>query len=280
MSVDQAELPAASAAKRGRSPGKAGGYRRKWADFAWGAMLPVAVLLIWQWLGDRELISPLLFPTPRVIAESFVWLWNSGVLFENLGVSLYRTFAGFGLGAGLGLLLGLFVGLSRSIERLLDSTVQMVRMIPHISVTFLFVLWFGIGDTSKVLLIAKGCFFPLYIYTFLGIRNTDNKLFEVARVLGYSRLKQIVRLVLPATVPGIILGIRLSLAIAWVSLVVAEMMGASSGLGFLMMDARAMSDTPTVFVGIALFTLFGKITDSVVLFAERRLLAWRDIHDG
>lgn len=280
MSVDQADLPAAASAKRRRLPGKAGGYRRKWADFVWGAILPVAVLLVWQWLGDRELISPLLFPTPRVIAESFVWLWNSGVLFENLGVSLYRTFAGFGLGAGLGLSLGLFVGLSRSVERLLDSTVQMVRMIPHISVTFLFVLWFGIGDTSKVLLIAKGCFFPLYIYTFLGIRNTDNKLFEVARVLGYSRFKQIVRLVLPATVPGIILGIRLSLAIAWVSLVVAEMMGASSGLGFLMMDARAMSDTPTVFVGIALFTLFGKITDSVVLFAERRLLAWRDIHDG
>ncbi|MFD2331296.1 ABC transporter permease [Cohnella sp. GCM10020058] len=280
MSVDRADLPAAASAKRRRSPGKTGSYRKKWADFAWGAALPVAVLLVWQWLGDRELISPLLFPTPRVIAESFVWLWNSGVLFENLGVSLYRTFAGFGLGAGLGLLLGLFVGLSRSVERLLDPTVQMVRMIPHISVTFLFVLWFGIGDTSKVLLIAKGCFFPLYIYTFLGIRNTDNKLFEVARVLGYSRFKQIVRLVLPATVPGIILGIRLSLAIAWVSLVVAEMMGASSGLGFLMMDARAMSDTPTVFVGIALFTLFGKITDSVVLFAERRLLAWRDVHDG
>ncbi|MFE6075076.1 ABC transporter permease [Paenibacillus sp. NPDC057886] len=251
-------------------------YRDKLSALAWGSILPVTVLVLWQWLGDRELISPLLFPTPLVILESLVWMWDSGMLAENLGTSVYRMLAGFFLGGGLGLLLGLFVGLSRSVERLLDSTIQMVRMIPHISVTFLFVLWFGIGDTSKILLIAKGCFFPLYIYTFLGIRNTDRKLFEVTRVLAYSRFKQIVRLVLPASVPNIVTGVRLSLAIAWGSLVVAEMMGASSGLGFVMMDARAMSDTPTVFVGIALFTVLGVITDAIVLLAERRLLAWRD----
>ncbi|MBB6634787.1 ABC transporter permease [Cohnella thailandensis] len=274
MSIRQANAAAVPTA--GRKRRKAEKTRRKLSHFLWGAILPATILIVWQVLGDRELISPLLFPTPLVIADSFVWLWNSGTLNDNLFVSLYRTFAGFGLGAGLGLALGLFVGLSRSAEKLLDSTVQMIRMIPHISVTFLFVLWFGIGDTSKILLIAKGCFFPLYIYSFLGVRGVDNKLFEVTRVLGYSRFKQLVRLVLPATLPNVILGLRLSLAIAWVSLVVAEMMGASSGLGFLMMDARAMSDTPTVFVGIFLFTLLAKITDSLVLFAERRLLAWRD----
>lgn len=277
MSVNQAELAALS-----RGTGESASKRRtrkylhRLSNALWGAILPLALLIVWQWMGDREWISPLLFPTPLVIWESFLWLCQSGVMLEHLGASFYRIAAGFGLGAGAGLLLGMFVGLSRTAEVFLDSTVQMIRMIPHISVTFLFVLWFGIGDTSKMMLIAKGSFFPVYIYTFLGIRNVDNKLFEVTRVLGYSRMKQIVRLILPATVPGVILGIRLSLAVAWVSLVVAEMMGASSGIGYLMMDARAMSDTPTVFVGIALFTLLGKLTDSVAVYAERRLLSWRD----
>ncbi|MBD2846753.1 ABC transporter permease [Paenibacillus sp. IB182496] len=248
---------------------------RRAGDALLGLLLPVAVLVLWQWFGDAGRISPLLFPTPSVIWASFLWLLETGMLGESLGVSLARTAAGFGLGAGLGLVVGLAVGLSRVIERLLDSSVQMLRMIPHISVTFLFVLWFGIGETSKIMLIAKGSFFPLYIYTFLGVRNTDNKLFEVVRVLGYSRFKTLVRLVLPATVPGVMLGIRLSLAIAWVSLVVSEMMGSTSGLGYLMMDARAMSDTPIVFVGIALFTLLGKLTDMLVVYMERRLLAWR-----
>ncbi|WP_020618032.1 ABC transporter permease [Paenibacillus daejeonensis] len=275
MSVRQDDL-AEAARKPLRRAWVIRGSGRWLSSLAWGSALPVAFLLLWQWLGDQELISPLLFPTPLVILESFGWLWNTGMLAENFGASLYRMAAGFGLGGGLGLLLGLFVGLSRGMEKLLDSTVQMVRMVPHISVTFLFVLWFGIGDTSKIMLIAKGCFFPLYIYTFLGIRNTDRKLFEVTRVLAYSRFKQIVRLVLPASVPNIVVGVRLSLAVAWGSLVVAEMMGASSGLGFLMMDARAMSDTPTVFVGIALFTVLGVITDVIVLLVERRLLAWRD----
>jgi sulfonate transport system permease protein len=265
MSVSQADLAAVQAKAAGERR-KRSKLRRRLADFLWGSLLPVALLAVWQWLGDREIISPLLFPTPLVIWDSFIWLVNSGTLGENIGVSLYRTFAGFGLGAGLGLATGLLVGLSKTSERLLNSTVQMIRMIPHISVTFLFVLWFGIGETSKILLIAKGTFFPLYLYSFLGIRNVDNKLFEVTRVLGYSRFKQIVRLVLPATLPNVVLGIRLSLAIAWFSLVVAEMMSSSSGLAFLMMDARAMSDTPTVFVGIALFTVLAKLTDSIVLF--------------
>ncbi|WP_019909886.1 ABC transporter permease [Paenibacillus sp. HW567] len=255
-------------------------YRGRLADITWGLLFPVSFLVLWQLLSEAEVISPLLFPSPLVIAESLVWMWNSGVLADNFAISLYRMLAGFGIGAGLGLALGLLVGLSRLAEKLLNSTIQMVRMIPHISVTFLFVLWFGIGETSKMMLIAKGCFFPLYIYTFLGIRGTDSRLFEVTRVLGYSRFKQITGLVLPASVPGIITGVRMSLAIAWGSLVVAEMMGSSSGLGFLMMDARAMSDTSTVFVGILLFTVLGIITDLIVTALERRLLRWRDSFSG
>lgn len=272
MSVNQLELSKGERFLRW-VPSK---YRRKMVNFLWGALLPVLILATWQILGNRGVISTMLFPTPFTILESFVWMWESGVLVENLNISIMRALGGFAVGAGAGLVLGLFVGLFHGFEKLLDTTVQMIRMIPHVSVTFLFVLWFGIGETSKTLLIAKGSFFPLYIYSFLGIRNVDNKLFEVTRVLGYSRFKQIVRLIFPATIPNIFLGIRLSLAIAWVSLVVAEMMSATHGIGYLMMDARAFSDTPTVFVGIALFTILGKTTDSIVLAIERRLLRWNE----
>lgn len=247
----------------------------------WSALLiPAVVLIVWQVLGDREYISYLLFPTPLRIWHTFVHLLQTGQFFDNLRISVVRALYGFLLGGGLGLLFGVIVGLFRLAERTLDPTVQMIRMVPHLAVTSLFVLWFGIGETSKVLLIAKGTFFPIYINTFLGLRNVDNKLFEVARVLGYSRLKQVLLLMLPSSLPNIFLGIRLSVGIAWLSLVVAELMGASSGIGFLMMDARAMSKTPVVFVGIATFAVIGVLSDVAIRWLERRALRWKDSFNG
>ncbi|MFC3789096.1 ABC transporter permease [Paenibacillus sp. GCM10012307] len=188
--------------------------------------------------------------------------------------------SGFGLGASCGFAFGLAVGLSRYVERSLDPTIQMIRMVPHLALTTLFVLWFGIGETAKVLLIAKGAFFPLYINTYLAIRNVDGKYFEVARVLGFSGKKRLYRLVVPAIMPGVFLGIRLSVAVSWLGLVVAEIMGSTSGIGYMMMDARAMSMTATVFVGIFLFAILGKTSDSLVLALERRVLRWRDSFGG
>jgi sulfonate transport system permease protein len=130
------------------------------------------------------------------------------------------------------------------------------------------------------LLIAKGAFFPLYINTFIGIRNVDNKLFDVTKVLGFSKVKQFIRLVLPAALPNILLGLRISLGVAWLGLVVVEIMGSTSGIGYLMSDARQFSKTPVVFVGIIIFALVGKLTDSLVRLLERRLLHWRDSYQG
>lgn len=178
------------------------------------------------------------------------------------------------------MLFGLFVGLFRSTEKTLDPSVQMIRMIPHLAIAPLFILWFGIGESSKILLIAKGAFFPLYINTFLGIRNVDNKLFEVSKVLAFSKFQQIIRLVIPAALPNILLGVRLSLGVAWLGLVVAELMGSTSGIGYLMSDARQFNKTSTVFVGIIIFAVIGKLTDSLVRFLEHRLLKWRDSYQG
>lgn len=241
-----------------------------------GLALPVLLLAVWEYLSAHEYISYLLFPAPSRIAETFIALLQSGAWWSNLEISLQRALLGFLLGGGAGLLLGIIVGLFRWVERTMDPAVQMLRMVPHLAVTSLFVLWFGIGETSKVLLIAKGAFFPLYINVFLGLRGVDNKLFEVTRVLEFSRLRQVIQLMLPASLPNLFLGIRMSVAIAWLSLVVAEMMGASSGIGYLMMDARAMSKTPVVFVGIFTFTLIGVLSDWLIRRIERYFLRWKD----
>ncbi|RXZ80044.1 ABC transporter permease [Paenibacillaceae bacterium] len=255
-------------------------YKHRLYKIVAGSTIPVAILVLWQLLGDAGRISPLLFPTPLKIWESLLRLHNSGILWSNVFISIQRVVYGFVIGAGLGFLLGLLVGFIRLVEKTIDPTVQMIRMVPHLAVTTLFVLWFGIGETSKILLIAKGSFFPLYINTYLGIRNVDAKYFEVAKVLGFSRIKQIVRLVIPASLPNIFLGIRLSVSVSWLGLVVAEIMGSTSGIGYLMMDARAMGITSNVFVGIFFFAVCGKISDSLIVGLERRLLKWRDSFQG
>jgi sulfonate transport system permease protein len=193
---------------------------------------------------------------------------------------VYRAAIGFLLGGGLGLLFGLTTGLFRRAEETVDPTIQMFRMIPHLAITPLFILWFGFGEFSKVLLIAKGAFFPLYVNTFLGIRNADAKLFDVAKILEFNRWKQVTRLVLPSALPNILLGLRLSLGIAWLGLVVAELMGSSEGIGYLIMDARQFSQTEIVMVGILIFAVVGKATDSFVRYLEKRLLRWRDSYNG
>ncbi|MFD0672127.1 ABC transporter permease [Cohnella sp. GCM10027633] len=252
----------------------------RWTIAALGALLPVLLLAVWQALGDLGYISTMLYPTPSTIAQAFYDLSASGELWTHMQISLTRAALGFGLGGGLGLLLGIAVGLFRATEKSLDPTVQMLRMVPSLALAPLFVLWFGIGEESKVLLIAKGAFFPLYINTYLGIRSVDRKLFDVTRVLAFSRFKQIIRLVLPASLPHILLGVRLSLGVAWLGLVVAELMASTSGIGYLMSDARQFTKTPVVFVGIIVFAVVGKLTDSLVRWLERRWLRWQETYKG
>ncbi|WP_433943818.1 ABC transporter permease [Paenibacillus sp. SN-8-1] len=245
-----------------------------------GLLLPLTLLVIWQIAGSAELLNPILLPAPFDIWEEFRSMLLSGELLSNLGISTWRVVCGFLMGGGLGLAAGLWVGFSHKAERLLNPSLQMLRTLPHLAIAPLFILWFGFGEESKLLLIAKGSFFPLYINTFLGIRSVDNKLFDVARVLEFSRMQMITRLIMPASLPNILLGTRLSLGVAWIGLVVAEMMGSTSGIGFMINDARSMSLTTVMFVGIVVFAIVGKLSDSLVLLMERRLLRWRDSFKG
>lgn len=252
----------------------------KWQLIIRGAIFPITVLIIWQIFGSMGIVSKTLLPTPSEIARAFYDLLVSGELFKHLSISIWRAAVGFLLGGSLGLLFGLLVGLFRKFEQSADPTIQMFRTIPHLAITPLFILWFGFGEFSKILLIAKGAFFPLYLQTFLGIRNVDSKLFDVARVLEFSRFKQITKLVLPAALPNVLLGLRLSIGVAWLGLVVAELMGSSEGVGYLIMDARQFSQTAVVFVGILIFAFVGKGSDSLVRILEKKLLKWRDSFNG
>lgn len=237
-------------------------------------------LVAWQLLGDLGLISTFFLPTPLMIAEAFRTLAVTGELTEHLAISLGRAATGFAIGGSIGLLLGIITGLSRNAENVLDPSMQMFRMIPHLAIAPLVILWFGFGETSKILIIAKGALFPLYVNTLLGIRSVDNKMFDVAHVLEFSRFKQIVRLILPASLPHILLGLRLSLAISWLSLVVAELIGSQSGVGFLINFGKQTSSTELIFVGIIIFAIVGKLVDSFVRLLERSLLQWRDSFQG
>ncbi|PEC83469.1 sulfonate ABC transporter permease [Bacillus cereus] len=242
--------------------------------------IPIIVLIIWQLAGVFGLVSKTVLPTPLDIFLAFQELIKTGELFGHLSISVFRAATGFFIGGSLGIILGTIVGFSTRSEQYLDPSVQMLRTVPHLAVAPLFVLWFGFGETSKVLLIADGAFFPLYVNAFLGIRGVDSKLFDVARVLEFSKRKLITKLILPAALPNLLLGARLSLGVAWVSLVVAELMGSTEGIGYMIMDARQFSNTDIVFVGIIIFAFVGKFSDSLVRLLEVKFLRWRDNFKG
>lgn len=250
--------------------------------YSWirGSILPLLILAIWQYASSAGWIPGTLLPSPYAIAVQGYELLVTGELLHHLGISVARAASGFLVGGSIGLASGLAVGFLRPAEQALDPMLQMLRTIPHLAITPLFILWFGIGETSKILLIALGAFFPLYVNTFLGIRGVDRKLVEVARVLEFSRWQQIRLVILPGALPNVLLGVRLSLGVSWLGLVVAEMMGSSSGVGYLIQDARQFSVITIVFVGIAIFAAIGKLSDSLVRWLEKRLLKWRENFTG
>lgn len=245
-----------------------------------GLVLPLLIIVVWQAFSSSGVVSATVLPSPLQIVETFYGLVVNGSLFGHLQISIYRAVVGFLLGASIALVLGFIVGFSKRSESYLDPTMQMLRTIPSLAVTPLFILWFGFDELSKVLLIAFASFFPVYVNTYNGIRSVDSKLFEVAQVLEFSKWQQLTKLILPSALSHILVGIRLSLGIAWLSLVVAELMGSSAGVGYMIMDARQFSQTDKVFVGIIIFGVVGKLTDSLVRILEQKLLKWRTSFEG
>jgi len=239
------------------------------------AYMPLFILAVWQACSFAGLTSVQNFPPPSAIASSFWELLTTGQLIGNILVSLTRVCFGLGIGVAAGTLLALISGLSRIGEDAVDSTVQMVRTLPHLALIPLMIMWFGIGETPKITLIALGSMFPIYLNLFAGIRGADRKLREAAGTLGLSRFETVLNVVLPAALPNFLVGLRQAFGIAWITLVVAEQINANAGIGYMVMNARDFLRTDIIFVGLAMYALLGLGTDQTVRFLEKHLLAWR-----
>jgi sulfonate transport system permease protein len=260
-----------------RKPGQAE-FWRKAARNLRRAYVPLIILALWQAASFAGLTSVQTFPPPSAIATSFWQLLISGQLLDNILVSLARVFLGLAIGVAAGTALALIAGLSRLGEDAVDSTVQMVRTLPHLALIPLMIMWFGIGETPKIILIALGSLFPIYLNLFAGIRGADRKLREAAGTLGLSQFETIINVVLPAALPGFLVGLRQAFGIAWITLVVAEQINASAGIGYMVMNARDFLRTDIIFVGLGLYALLGLATDQSVRFLETHLLSWRPFY--
>ncbi|RJS95128.1 aliphatic sulfonate ABC transporter permease SsuC [Salinisphaera sp. Q1T1-3] len=249
-------------------------HAARYLDRALPWLVPVVVLIAWQAVVELGWVSSRTMPAPTAVGAAAWELARSGQLFDSLAVSTRRAALGFLFGGSAGLALGLIVGLSYWGERLLDSTIQMVRNIPHLAMIPLVILWFGIDETAKVFLVAIGTAFPIYLNTFHGIRNIDRNLMEMARSYGLSGTALFREVILPGAMPSILVGVRYSLGLMWLTLIVAETIAASDGIGYLAMNARQFLQTDVVVVTILLYALLGKLADEAARFLERRWLSW------
>jgi len=236
--------------------------------------LPVLLVVVWQAAAHTGLLSSRILPEPWAVAAAFWNLALSGELWTHLKVSLWRALAGFGVGAGLGLLLGLLNGSSRRAATLLDTTLQMIRNIPALALIPLVILWFGIDEAAKLFLLSVGVFFPMYLNTFHGIRAVDPALVEMARSYGLSGWSLYRDVILPGALPSILVGVRFSLGLVWVLLIVAETISAQAGIGYMTMNAREFLQTDVVLVGVLLYALLGKAADVSARGLERHFLRW------
>lgn len=237
-------------------------------------LLPLALLVLWQLSASRGWLSNRVLPAPLDVATAAWTLAASGELWTHVRVSAGRALTGLAMGGGLGLLLGLLTGSVRWAETLLDSSIQMVRNIPALALIPLVILWFGIDEWAKLFLIAVSVFFPIYLNTFHGIRNVDPGLIEMGRTYGLNRWQLYSQIILPGAISSILVGLRFSLGLMWVILIVAETISAQAGIGYMTMNAREFLQTDIVLVGILLYALLGKLADWFARALERSWLRW------
>jgi sulfonate transport system permease protein len=205
-------------------------------------------------------------------------LTKSGELAHHIGISSERAALGFAIGGVLGLLLGILTGSSRIAERLIDSTVQMLRTVPHLALIPLVILWLGVGESAKVFLVALGVLFPVYLNTHHGVRRVDPGLNEMGQVYGLGRGDPFRKVLLPGALPSILVGVRYALGVMWLTLIVSETIAATSGIGYLAMNAREFMRTDVVVLSILLYALLGTLADTIARGLERLLLPWHPAH--
>lgn len=241
-------------------------------------IIPALLLIGWQLFTINESISGSILPPPLEVLRTGISMAISGDLWTHIYISFSRALIGFVIGGGIGIIIGMLNGIYPFAEKHLDTTVQMFRNIPHLALIPLIILWFGVGEESKIVLVAIGVFFPIYINTYHGIRSVDKGLVEMGNVYRLSRWHLFSKIVLRGALPSILVGIRYALGTMWVTLIVAETIAASSGIGYMSNNAREFMQLDIVVLAILLYAILGKIADSLAKILESRLLKWNPIY--
>ncbi|MDH6180981.1 sulfonate transport system permease protein [Microbacteriaceae bacterium SG_E_30_P1] len=262
---------AAGTATSSRSTRAARSSRRGWFIAA-GAVLPVVLVIFWQFLSTSGLVPSYRLPTPVAVVQSGIDLAVSGLLGQYIAISLQRVLLGFFAGAIVGLALGALVGLSRWGSAFLSPTIGGIRAVPSLAWVPLLIMYLGINEDSKVTLIAIGALFPVYTTVSGALRHVDPHLVELGRAYGLGRMSLLAQVQLPAVIPSVVSGLRLALAQSWLFLVAAELIASSMGLGFLLVDSQNNGRIDRIFLAIIILAVLGKTTDALIGLLERYLL--------
>ncbi|WP_112182421.1 MULTISPECIES: ABC transporter permease [Paraliobacillus] len=241
-----------------------------------GSILPVILLIFWELLSKAGVFPSYQLPAPSIIFLTILEMGQTGELWGHIGITVYRVFAGFVIGTLVAILLGSLVGFYQKAEQLFDPIIQAFRSIPSLAWVPLFILWMGIGETSKITMIAVGVFFPVYLNLVSGILGVDRKLIEVGKMYKLTPFQQVHRIILPASLPSFLIGLRSGLGLGWMFVVAAELMGASQGLGYLLVLGQNTLSPETIISSIILFAIIGKLSDWLLKILEERSLHWQD----
>jgi sulfonate transport system permease protein len=249
----------------------------RWARPALGLLVPVGLAVLWEIAVRIGISNGRLVPPPSVIWNTFADLAASGELQQHAFATIWRVAWGFVFGVLAGTVLGALAGYSALTYRLLDPTLQGLRAVPSIAWVPLFILWFGIFEASKIILIAAGVFFPVYLGVMGAVLSVDRKIVEVGRVFRLSGFAMVRRILLPAVMPAYVLSLRAGMGLGWMFVVAAEFLGASTGLGFLLIDGQQLGKPAQIVAAIVAFAILGKLCDWLIVLVSAPFLRWEDV---
>jgi len=246
----------------------------KWKGF----ILPLMVITLWFIGSTLNLFNSYIIPPPSKVIDTFINLTGKGILTKHLAVSLYRVLTGFLITFCIAFPLAVLVGMKRRLLDYIEPTLEFIRHIPPIALIPMLILWFGIGETSKLAVIILATFFPIFLNTLNGIANCDKKLLEVGEIFKLSRVKKFTHIILPQALPSIIVGMQLGLGYSWRSLIGAELIAASSGIGYMIIDGEQLSRPDIVLVGIFAIGVVGYVVDYVFLKITEKMTFWDKVN--
>ena len=250
--------------------------RNKIFSTLFGFILPILILFLWHYLTTSGKVPTLILPTVSSVVDTVLDQLTNGTLLQDVGISLLRIGKGFGMAAMVGIMLGVLMGMSGKIENFLSLTFTSIRQIPMMAWVPLLVMWFGIGENSKIAVIFMASYFPVLVNTISGIKRTDAKLLEVGKMYQLSKWRMFTEIYLPSSLPAIFVGLKVGLGVSWMAVVGAEMIAASSGIGFRINDARSLMQYPIVFSGMISIAVVGVFMDQILNILAKLLTPWEN----